>query len=328
MRILHVLHPWSKADVDVPVRAGGSDAAVLLCKAAIKAIGESEHEVLVLGGSEEARRVQRLGVGVDRHIVPPIRRLALARRAVARELRSRCPDQIVSWDLDWKKVGPRDVAGYSIDLSLPASTVVGVPQFGKVDRREVRASLGVGEEEFAVGLLADPPSRGEATRFIFMLCMLHIIGLPVVGVISSGAYSIARATSERRLAYTARAPIVTDLSAFTYASACDVGVLSLGSRFGGDTPPAIGSERVLAAAALQAGVPVLTCDPSAIPAELHDYCLLPSGHPGHLSTRLLKMIEDPANLARAREESLRHSHGETARFTEQLRERVMQGVTP
>lgn len=177
----------------------------------------------------------------------------------------------------------------------------------------------IAESSFVLGLLADPPSRGDATRLIFLVSMLQIIGLPVVGLLHSASQGIRRAMSEVRLAYADPSPVVTDRSVANFLPACDAAVVSLGSRFGGHSPSVLLSEAVMASAALQAGVPVVSPCPAVIPTPLHHACVAKTGHPGDVSRVLLPLVEDRRFLQRVRAECKQHAPGDTRVFAEHIR---------
>lgn len=330
MRVLHVLNPWSVGEAHALPKPGGSDAALVLCGAAIQAIPDAEHEVLLIGGSAEARRAASFGVTPNARIAPPLRLRSLARRGVKAWLASGPrPDSILAWDVDPASLGIRHDRGCWINCSGEASCTAGAiptPRFTTKDRATLRAQLGLAESSFALGLLADPPSRGDTTRLIFLISMLQIIGLPVVGLLHAASHGIRRAMSEIRLAYTVPPPIVSDLSVAEFLPACDAAVVSLGSRFGGHSPAVIASEAMLMALAFQSGVPVVTACLERIPAPLHHACASKSGHPGDVSRALLPLVEDLAFLHRVQAECLRHAPGDAAGFASHVRDLVASGA--
>lgn len=330
MNLLHVLNPWFADERCLP-KAGGSDAATVLAREAMRALGGVRHETLVIGGSDQTRRATDLGVTPDARVAPPLRSRTLARRALRRHVdRKGSIDAVVGWDVETRALCGRGWKLPVLDVGLSRAASAGeglpLPVFQVDGREEVRAALGVGETEFVLGLLADPPSRGDATRLIFLLSMLHLIGVPVVGVMNAGSRGVQRAMSGVRLAYSLRPPVVTEMSVASFLPGCDAAVLSLGSRFGGDADAALESERVLAGLALQAGVPVLTWDLSVIPEALREVCTTRSGHPGHVSKELLRLAEDRAHLERASEACRRHAPGDTEAFAEYLRARLGQSI--
>ncbi len=334
MRILHVLHPWSDHEHAVP-REAGSDAAALLCREAIHAMPDHRHDVLAIGGTAEAARLRSLGLVARDRLAPPLRSLRLARRAFAKFVAARVDAEVVlAWDVDvptllgprWR--GPRVVPVRLFEEAAPpGGDSIPAPTLDPPDRDAVRSALGLWPGEFAVGLIADPPTRGDATRLVFLLSMMHVIGVPVVGVMSSASVGLRRALSEVRQAYFLRPPIASDLPVAAFLPACDACVLAQGSRFGGEAIPPNESERVLTALALQAGVPVLTWDERVLPDALREVCRTRSGHPGHISNDLLRLAEDRAHLERVRAQCRAHAPGHTAAFASRIRAMVEHGTT-
>lgn len=332
MRLVHVLHPWSDHEHAVP-REGGSDAAAILCREAIRVMSDHRHEVIVIGGTAEAARLRSLGLVATDRIAPPLRSLRLARRAFAKFVAARADaDVILAWDVDVPTLlGPRWRGPRVVPVRLSQEAAVGdgsipVPTCDGADREAVRSALGLLSGEFAVGLIADPPTRGDATRLVFLLSMMHIIGVPVVGVMSNVSVGVRRALSDVRQAYLARLPILTDMPVAAFLPACEAGVLALGSRFGGEASPPNESERMLTALALQAGVPVLTWDQRVLPVALRATCRTRSGHPGHISNDLLRWSEDRAHLERVRTLCREHAPGDSEAFASRLRAMVERGA--
>lgn len=291
------------------------------------------HEVLVIGGTAEAARLRSLGLVATDRIAPPLRALRLARRAFAKFVAARVDaEAVLAWDVDvptllgprWR--GPRVVpVQLSEEAAAPGGEPIPAPTLDRPDRDAVRSALGLLPGEFAVGLVADPPTRGDATRLVFLLSMMHIIGVPVVGVMSSASVGVRRALGDVRQAYSLRPPIATDLPVAAFLPACDAGVLAQGSRFGGEAAPPNESERVLTALALQAGVPVLTWDEVVLPVALREFCRTRSGHPGHISNDLLRFAEDRAHLERVQALCRAHAPGDPAAFVSRLRAMVARG---
>ena len=156
MRTLHVVEPWSPPG---PLsgssdRARHGDMAILACRGVVDSGDPDEQTILVLGGSKAGRRAAALGlVGFER-IAPPLGRVELAHRSIARWLETRAPFQrAILWNGPnagpWRHVAQDIVAFDPVTggagenaASLPAdvATPDGVSRLRAL-RRDARTAL-------------------------------------------------------------------------------------------------------------------------------------------------------------------------------------------
>ena len=57
-----------------------------------------------------------------------------------------------------------------------------------------RADLGIEESAIAVALATDPPSAGDARRFVYFVALLEALKRPVVGVLHEASWNLDRAS--------------------------------------------------------------------------------------------------------------------------------------
>ncbi len=69
-----------------------------------------------------------------------------------------------------------------------------VPQRAHGVSRLSRTDLGLPEDSFVVALCVDPPSAGDARRFMYFIALLEALQRPVVGLLPSASWNIERAT--------------------------------------------------------------------------------------------------------------------------------------
>jgi hypothetical protein len=89
----------------------------------------------------------------------------------------------------WQGVGP----GLAVAVPAPVSRRCAGT------RQQTRAALGIGQGEFVVALLSDPPSTDDSRLFAWIVGMLHVAGLRAVGVAPAGTGSERRAARYLRL---------------------------------------------------------------------------------------------------------------------------------
>lgn len=169
---------------------------------------------------------------------------------------------------------------------------------GWPDQRDrARALIGAGPGETVVGLLADPPSEGDARLFAWVMGMVHVSGARALGVASSGSWQTRRAARYLRLHKRDWDVRLCDGPALAWLPACDIAVWGSdpGRVAGMDAPPLGGA--LLARCAAWAGVPVIAPrDPACDALLLSAWPSLLARGPTMLmlATALHPLVIDPA----------------------------------
>lgn len=161
------------------------------------------------------------------------------------------------------------------------------------DRAELRARLGIREDQFAVGLIASPPRRADARRFAFILGLLYTTGTNVSGLVPRGVANLARASRFVRLHGRGWGFQPCDLPLPAMLSACDLAVW--------DAPPDQPSDSgtsgsVGLAIAMSLGVPTVATRHGVSEALLRNVApdlLARDATQNALADRLLAIIADP-----------------------------------
>lgn len=225
-RVLHVVEatPCTPA---ARVRGGAaSDQPALACAGAIHALPGDLHRVIVLGPPGAAAHAASLGLRVDVDLSPPLGQPALAWRGLRRAVRGLGPfDVFQPWSdgavraCGWAGLPRRVIAGPPIGVSPAVSVTSGR------SRAEIRASLGVGDAMPVVGLLADPAWLADARRFVYMIGLLDVAGIPVAGVVDPRTSHLARARRFHAEAAVSWRLLLPDAPLASVLHACDLAVV-------------------------------------------------------------------------------------------------------
>lgn len=97
-------------------------------------------------------------------------------------------------------VGPMALEAWrGVATGLAEAVPVPVSRRCRGTRAEARTSLGIGEDEFVISLLSDPPGADDSRLFAWIVGMLHVAGLRAVGVAPVGTGAERRAARYLRL---------------------------------------------------------------------------------------------------------------------------------
>ncbi len=304
--------------------------AIMACRAVVESGNAGEQAILVLGGSSAGQRAADLGlVGFDR-IAPPLGRLELAHRAIARWLEARAPfERTILWNGSnagpWRHVA-QDVVAFdpvagvlgeeAATLPADVATREHVSRLRAL-RRDARASLGLGEKDECVCLLGDPPDSPNAANFAFLLALLHETGRDAVGIIGAGSFHARRALDPRRLEPLHVRLMGTDRPLPLVLPACDLAVHAPGSRL--DPKPAgpTWCDAALARLAWSLGVPVLSATPEVVAPQGRAACQTPTAHPSAIAHAITELPRE--RIARLGRELLEaHAGGDRSPFAAAL----------
>lgn len=92
-------------------------------------------------------------------------------------------------------------------------------------RADARARLEISDDEHVVGLLADPPSRGDARRFAYLAGLLGVGGVRTVAVVHASNAQVRRALRFHRECQRAWRMIVVSTPLAGVLPACDAALL-------------------------------------------------------------------------------------------------------
>jgi len=96
----------------------------------------------------------------------------------------------------WRRAGAVDIRELPTPELRPPW--IGRGQGGADDYTAVREALGIAPDDEAVALVADPPSDGNARRFVYLLGLLHVGGRRIIGLVPEGCSSLDRAARYTR----------------------------------------------------------------------------------------------------------------------------------
>jgi hypothetical protein len=283
VRILHVIHPASPLDAPWPMRVGpadfSGDAALLGLSGTIARITEHEHEVLILGAQDAARRTRAAGIPRFMRCAPPLGLPRLGGPVLRTLLRS-VPwfDLIQFWGASMAPLACRVRRQRSLVLDLESgmvSPVRGGRLRGPIatapagllrsesptsviagSRQVVRTRLGISQNEIVVMPVADPPVSISAHPAIMISAILHAYGMRTVALLPHGARDLDRAMRHVTESGYVRRAIVVDEPLFSMIPACDLGVIN--EHFPRITVPRSDlASRILMTAVIEGGVPLI-----------------------------------------------------------------------
>ena len=251
MRVLHLVECLGRARG----RGATSDAELLACRAAVEGIPRVRHDVLLIADTEGEARASRLGLRTTDRVTAPLGRPTLAWRAVRALAASRPrPDVVQLWAHGIAPVARLALPRRSPVLGAPAT--LGVPAPSGPGRQELRAALGLRDDDLTVLLMADPVDETQSARFTFLIGLLDFAGRQAAGVLPAGARGIMRARAFQRRAVLECPIRYSSFPSAALAGACDVGVLHV-HPWATASGPALERRRAAIRGAHRAGLPVV-----------------------------------------------------------------------
>ena len=286
--LLHVCRSRSMGDVPL--------LACAMAHGQILHAGQT-NACLMIDDSRGVVRARSLGLILDGHTAPPLRRLDLGVRGVrawvrdanmmGRVVMGRTFDAIVCWGTELEPTVRRacpDLPRVIVDLdrgvidhvpgsfasratrSTPNSrairtvrtpTTIQLVERRDIDARAQRAQL-VGEEKIAIALIGTNRHECDAPAFVHVLGMLLSSGLPVVGVVDRGITArLATALRRLREGLPSLRMCIRDEPVATWVSSCDAAVFAPGERFTGSSQERSAAAHLLVRAVADAGVPIV-----------------------------------------------------------------------
>ncbi|MCC7388232.1 MAG: hypothetical protein IT431_05645 [Phycisphaerales bacterium] len=196
--VLHVIDPTPTGVADGRVgllgRGAAADIAILACAEAIRSTPEDAHAVVVLGGGDAVHHARALGLPVHAHAPAPFGHAGLGARALRRVARALGgTDLLQPWSERARTACRLAGAGEGAVAPVPSALWPGPRRPVGPDRHSVRAQLGVPDHIPMVALLADPCRHADARRFVYMVGLLDVAGIPVAGLIDRRAAHVSRA---------------------------------------------------------------------------------------------------------------------------------------
>jgi hypothetical protein len=214
----------------------------------------------------------------------------------------------------WRRLGFQEL----ITLDVPA---VACPDWWD-DRAQVRAELGIGADEWAVGLIGDPPCEGDARLLSGIVGLLHVGDVRTVGMVDARASQLGRGA--RFLRSHGRHWDVIPYRGATARAIPAADVLLWGCTMPERTPyhPGASGGLLLATAAMDHGTVVVAPAGGATSAALAHVpeCIAAAPTMIAMSKVLIALLSDPALLRSVRErlgDEARRRRG-SARFAAQV----------
>ncbi|CAG0951030.1 hypothetical protein PHYC_00203 [Phycisphaerales bacterium] len=316
--ILHLIPAWiAPSEPGAECNRRRSDAELLAFRDLSLLDTDRRHELLFLGGSEEARAAGALGAPISYRVAPLLKRAGLASRAIENVLDDHDPDAVVSWDPSFgsrlmrlrglpTRVARVDLSGASIDArgvnpetgeatrsrsSLRPAPIGPGPVRARQELRE-RLKIEVGER--VVGVLSEGPDA--AITLAFSAGMLNLGSLPCTGLVRRGIPGLERARRHVREGGYLRRMIVVGPPVMRFLPALDAALMPM------SVPPAFDALCVLRSV-LATGLPVVTAaGPETAPLFPGEasVCLARSSEPPHLAGALSALLANPGVLEGAR----------------------------
>lgn len=278
--------------------------------------------MVVLGGTSAAKRVRALGIDSFVRIAPPVQRPSLAARTFALQLETFGPfdavhlwgnnllalhpwhekvKRVVATDLqsgrtrivgEWEEPGHANGAGEA--LAVPSLCPARCAELQGL-RSRWREKVGLGGDDLAVALLADPPDEGEIARFTFMATLLRVSGLSTIAVLNPSGREGERGLTPWRVEMLGAQPISTTRPLAAALPMCDLAIFAPGSRFATTPMQASWRDQCLARVALDLGIPIVTASRDVLPVDLDDLAvksmLAHSPHPAGFARVIRRLAE-------------------------------------
>ena len=189
--VVHVIDPLGGGMLGAGAAA---DIAVLACAEAIRARGADAHAVIVIGTRAAARHAERLGLRVDALAPAVLGHGGLAARGLRRVVRELGgADVLQPWSERSRTACRLAALGGGAVAPVPTGLWPSLSEPVGSERGAARARLGVHDDTPIVALLADPLRHADARRFVYMIGLLDVAGIPVAGLIDRRAGHVARA---------------------------------------------------------------------------------------------------------------------------------------
>lgn len=303
--VVHVIDPTPAGMADGRAgllgRGAAADVAVLACAAAIHATPEDAHAVVVIGGADAAEHARALGLGIHAAVAPPLGHAGLAARTLRRAVRALGgADVLQPWSDRARTACRLAVLGQGAVAPVPSSLLPPLDQAVGPARHTARETLGVPDDVPMVALLADPWRHADARRFVYMVGLLDVAGIPVAGLIDRRAAHVSRARRFHAEAGVRWRMLLPGEPTARLLHACDLAVI---------VPPGVRAEPTASERAwitwsvLRAhllGVPVIGADAwlpeEAMPRETAAALHARSESVTDIGRRLASIAEDPGVL--------------------------------
>lgn len=269
---------------------------------------------VVIDDARGVARARALGLIVDAHIAPAMRRPAMASRALRHLLRETDCDQrtLVAWGSHLEPLvtatsGEQIVVDFDRGMieRFPGSLrgpgpirTLGAPDaplcepLGADARAAWRSRMSLSPEDRAVALAGIDASECDVPDFVHVLGMLHFAKVPVVGVVDRAQMSRHRAAIRRaREAMPDLRVLLRDEPMLAWIGACDAAVLSPGDRFDSGPTSRRFDAPLLAASIAHAGVAVIVAERDAGEASDPRVVRVESAHPAVMARALRQSLE-------------------------------------
>lgn len=303
-----------------------ADLAMLACARAMT----SRDLCVVVDDCRGSARARHLGLIVDAHLVPPMRRPWLASRALRGLLRETDCDQrtLVAWgahleplitatrgeqivvDFDRGVIErfPGSLRGPGPIRTLAAPTAPLDRPLGPDARAAWRHRIGLEPSERAVALAGVNAAECDVPAFVHVLGMLHFADIPVAGLIDRGQMSRYRAAIRRaREAMPRLRVLVRDEPMLAWIGACDAAVLAPGDRFDSGEAMHRFDAPLLAGTIAAAGVPVIVAERDAGDSSSDRIVRVESAHPATMARALGLQLKAASPVASAQPQSAEHA---------------------
>lgn len=195
--IVHVIDPLGGgpgAGRGLLGKGAAADVAVLACAEAIRARPGDAHAVIALGTDADAEHAGRLGLAAHAVVPTLLGHAGLASRELRRAVRTLGgADVLQPWSERARTACRLATIGGGAVAPVPNSTMPSLTARLGDGRDATRAALGVADGVPMVALLADPVRHADARRFVYMVGLLDVAGIPVAGLIDRRAAHVSRA---------------------------------------------------------------------------------------------------------------------------------------
>lgn len=177
-----------------------TEAALLACASTVRLTPKFEHHFALIGTTASVRHAAPLGLGPFVAVAPRAGRLAGTARTLAHALAYESnPGCVQTWDAATFDALRRVLR--PTPLTPPPDPVPLLPVGPLSDRGSLRAALGLGPEDIALGVLADPPGRIDAKAIVFATGLAEVAGRRLVLLLPAAASSLRRALRFHRTAH-------------------------------------------------------------------------------------------------------------------------------
>ena len=196
--IVHVIDPmpagWLAGGGSLLGHGAAADVSVLACAEAIRVRPADAHLVIVLGTRAAADHAERLGLRVHAVVPPLLGHAGLACRELRRVVIDLGgADVLQPWSERARTACRLAATGNGPVAEVPSETWPSIAHTIGAKRDAVRNALGVHDNIPMVALLADPAHYADARRFVYMVGLLDVGGLPVAGVVDRRSAHVSRA---------------------------------------------------------------------------------------------------------------------------------------